>query len=163
MQIKLNAIDVFNAAILLEKRGADFYAAAAKQSEGEAENLLHQLAEMEQGHAKHFENLLAKISITGVDHSDDGKIQESSYLKALTSDRIITRETALHKDDDYGTILEKAMLIEKNSIVFYTGIKSVLSGRVPPSDVDLLIQEEMGHFRILNEALEKWLDAEKSK
>lgn len=155
MQIQLNVTDVFNAAILLEKRAAEFYQANAELFAAERALLLTDLAKMELGHARQFEGFLAKLP-DQLERAADPKDPEAiSYLNAFTSDRIITRETEIDKRDSFEQILEKAMLMEKQSVFFYTGIKNIVASQIDAARIDLLINEELAHFRMLHDALLK--------
>jgi rubrerythrin len=74
----------------------------------------------------------------------------------MTSDRIITRECQVVAGDTYDVILEKAMLIEKNSVFFYTTVKEIMQSRMSAGAVDRIIHEEVSHFSMLSEALKEW-------
>lgn len=155
MQIQLNVTDVFNAAILLEKRAAEFYETNAGLFTADREILLNDLAEMELGHARQFEGFLEKLP-DQLERAADPKNPEAiSYLQAFTSGRIITRETQIDKQDSFEQILEKAMLMEKQSVFFYTGIKNIVTTQIDAKEIDILINEELAHFRMLHKALLK--------
>ncbi len=156
MQIKLNIFDVLMAAVKLEMRGAKFYADAAKMASGTEMHLLTQLAEMEAGHAKHFSDILAEFEKSSDERPPETDEEADVYLQALTSDRIISTECQIEDGDTYPEILEKAMLIEKNSVFFYTSVKYSLLNEKAVPDLDRLIGEEVGHFRALSDALAAW-------
>lgn len=162
MQIMLNVIDVFNAAIMMEERGARFYDEAAAFASGAAQKLLYGLATMENGHAAYFRKILAGLENRLSARAEETTEEAAAYLQALTADRIITDECRLETGDTYPQILEKAMLIEKNSVFFYTSVKNVLSGAVAPGEIDGLIGEELGHFKMLSDALLSWQKQSKS-
>lgn len=156
MQITLDSFDVLNAAVLLEERGARFYAEASANAAGAEKNLLMKLAEMETGHARHFVNILAEIEKSSHTRKPEKEEDADDFLQALTSDRIITSECQFEKGDTYPEILEKAMLIEKNTVFFYTAVKGILQEGMSAADVDRLIGEEVGHFKMLSDALAAW-------
>lgn len=157
MQITLDSFDVLNAAIMLEDRGSRFYADAALLCENSQKKLLLRLAEMEQGHALTFRNLLLKLekSSSGLRKSEIDS-ESRDYLEALTSDRIITKECRIDKADDYGQILARAILIEKNSVFFYTAVRDSLLQKMTAETIDHLIAEEIVHFQMLSNALGEW-------
>lgn len=156
MQMTLKVTDVLRAAIMLEDRGAKFYADAAAVSGKEQKELLLQLSEMEQGHSLTFQKILDQVEKAA--GSDKLPVDDESrdYLEALTSDRIINSECRINKGDDYGQILDKAMLIEKNSVFFYTAVKSSLLEKMAIEHVDHLIAEEVTHFKMLSGAQARW-------
>ncbi len=156
MQIELNIADVLQAAIMLEERGTRFYSDAAELASGNERKLLEQLAGMELGHAKMFAGILAAYRAASGARETEQSEESSAYLQALTSDRIISTECQIEKDDTYPEILEKAMLVEKNSVFFYSSVKYCLLTGMPAGDIDRLIGEEIDHFRALNDALVTW-------
>ncbi|HNX75803.1 MAG TPA: ferritin family protein [Candidatus Rifleibacterium sp.] len=156
MQLVLNTVDVLQASVMLEQRGAEFYAKAASQSSGRERELLDQLSGMEAGHAKMFADLLAAYQGAVEVRQETVSEEATAFLQALTSDRIISTECQIEKGDTYPEILEKAMLIEKNSVFFYTSVKYSLLAGMPAGTVDRLIGEEIGHFKALSDALLAW-------
>ncbi|MBU1109931.1 MAG: ferritin family protein [Candidatus Riflebacteria bacterium] len=156
MTIQLDACDVFKAAIMLEERGVGFYADAAVKFSGHARNLLMQLSEMEKGHAQIFRNILAGLAAVDVVADDSDGEESAAFLQALTSDRIITDACRPDENDSYDTVLEKAMLIEKNSVFFYTTVKEIVQGKMAVGAVEKILQEELTHFKMLNDALIDW-------
>ncbi len=162
MQLTLDAFDVLNAAIMLEERGARFYSEAAAACSSDEKKLLMRLAEMEKGHAQTFRGLLEKAAKRTASRPPLSDPESREYLEAMTSDRIITEGCAFAKGDDYGQILAKAMLIEKNSVFFYTAVKSSLSEKMSVEQIDHLISEEVGHFQMLSNAQAKWRNRAKN-
>lgn len=156
MQMQLNAADVFAAAVKLEERGIRFYAEAATRFSGAASNLLMLLSGMEEGHAQHFKNILAELPASSPVTDTADAEEASAYLNALTSDRIIVEACKLLEGDTYDVILEKAMLLEKNSVFFYTMLKDTLLEHTAAEAVERIITEETTHYNMLNEALLNW-------
>ena len=156
MQIQLNAGDVFKAAIMLEERAVKFYLAAAEAADGRVRTLLEKLADMERGHARQFSTLLAEAVDSKLAAAESPDQDADDFLQVMTSDRIITRECQVVAGDTYDVILEKAMLIEKNSVFFYTTVKEIMQSRMSAGAVDRIIHEEVSHFSMLSEALKEW-------
>jgi rubrerythrin len=123
---------------------------------GNEVQLLTQLAEMEAGHAEHFSDILAEFEKSSDERQPETDEESDAYLQALTSDRIISTECQIEEGDTYPEILEKAMLIEKNSVFFYTSVKYSLLNEKSVPDLDRLVGEEIGHFRALSDALVAW-------
>ena len=148
----LSAADVFEAAILLEERGARFYADAAARCTGEAKKLLSGLSSMEKKHAERFRSILEGLRAPS--SAPEPRTEEAAqYLEALTSDRIFTEAICIGAKESYPEILEKAIVVEKNSVFFYTAVKDILSSKMEAKDVDRLIAEEIGHFHSLTDGL----------
>ena len=111
---------------------------------------------MEKGHARYFSNILGELPVSAIASDDTDAEEAKGFLQALTSDRIITSACQPDDSDGYDAILEKAMLIEKNSVFFYTTVKEIMQGRMAAGAVDKIIQEEVTHFKMLSEALSDW-------
>ncbi len=156
MQIQLNTADVLAAAIKLEERGVRFYAEAATKFSGAARTLLTLLSGMEEGHAQHFKNILTELPARGAVADAIDAEEAGTYLNALTSDRIIIEACKPMEGDTYDVILEKAMLLEKNSVFFYTMLKGILQEHTAVEAVERIIGEETTHYNMLNEALSDW-------
>jgi rubrerythrin len=52
-------------------------------------------------------------------------------------------------------VLKRAIQKEKDSIVYYTGLKDFIPGRAGKHKIDDIIEEEMRHIRILIQSLEQ--------
>ena len=108
MTFALSAADVFEAAILLEERGARFYADAAARCTGEAKKLLSGLSSMEKNHAERFRSILEELR-TSSSAPEPRPEEAAQYLEALTSDRIFTETISIGAKESYPEILEKAI------------------------------------------------------
>jgi rubrerythrin len=53
-------------------------------------------------------------------------------------------------------ILKLAIEVEKDSIVFYIGLKIFVPAKAGKDKVEEIIEEEMGHIVVLNQKLEAW-------
>jgi rubrerythrin len=75
------------------------------------------------------------------------------YLKALADTRVF-----FEKDMDPTTmkeILKAAITAEKDSIVFYLGMKELVPEKMGKAKIDDIIKEEMSHIRLLSARLVK--------
>ena len=153
MVYDFTADDVFEMAEQLERNGADFYRKAAENvSDPLAKELLIGLAEMEDEHEKTFALLRADLSnaeiITTV---FDPENESALYLRALADTRVFFEkkiDISSMKD-----ILKAAIVAEKDSIVFYLGLKDLVPDQLGKNRLDTIIKEEMGHIRILSKEL----------
>lgn len=143
--------EIVEIGIQIEKNGRDFYNTLLKQSkEVKIEELFKFLAAEEEKHIKAFQKILeqtSKYEAQGLD-SDD----YYAYMNALASEHVFTKAntgelTARSIKNDKEAI-DKAIGFEKDSIIFYEGMKKV----VPDYDkktVDALIIQEQDHLRRL--------------
>ena len=153
MMYDFNAEEIFKMAEEIEKNGARFYRNAAENvSESRKKNLLIHLAEMEDEHEKLFSTL--RKALTDSDKKEtifDPEDDSTLYLKALADTRVFFQKTL-----DFSSmekILKGAIEAEKDSIVFYLGMKKAVPDELGKNRIENIIQEEMGHIRILSKEL----------
>ena len=153
MVYDFTADDVFEMAEQLERNGAKFYRTAAENvSDPKSKELLIELAAMEDEHLKTFASLKADLTeaektTTVFDPEDESAL----YLHALADTRVF-----FEKEIDVSSmkdILKAAILAEKDSIVFYLGMKDFVPDQLGKNRLDTIIKEEMGHIRILSKEL----------
>ena len=153
MVYDFTADDVFEMAEQLERNGAKFYRTAAENvSDPKSKELLIELAAMEDEHLKTFASLKADLTeaektTTVFDPEDESAL----YLRALADTRVFFEkkiDVSSMKD-----ILKAAILAEKDSIVFYLGMKDFVPDQLGKNRLDTIIKEEMGHIRILSKEL----------
>lgn len=143
-----NAGEVFEMAIKMEKNGAAFYRQAAETVKVEAQKkMLLSLAEMEVDHEKTFTGLRQELGADNPDYYDPSG-EAAAYLKS-----IVDTEVFFKREIDFSsmkTILREAVMAEKDSIVFYLGIKAMVPDESGKKKIEAIIQEEMGHIRLLS-------------
>ncbi len=153
MSYDFNADDVFEMAEQIERNGAVFYRqAAADIKDPEAKNFLSDLAVMEDGHEQTFAALRKKLT-EAEKHSTvfDPEGEAASYLKALADTRIFFEKEI--DTTSLQAILKAAILAEKDSIVFYLGMKDLVPENLGQSRLDSIIKEEMSHINQLSRRL----------
>lgn len=153
MGLDFNADEVFEIAEQIERNGANFYRAAAKAIANEDKRkLLINLAEMEDEHEQTFKNLRSELS-------EDDKImttfdpqgETENYLRALADTRVFYEKEI--DTTSFEEILKSAITAEKDSIVFYLGMKDVVPAHSGKEKLDDIIKEEMSHIRLLSSEL----------
>jgi len=153
MVYDFTADDVFEMAEQLERNGADFYRKAAENvSDPKSKELLIGLANMEDEHEKTFASIRADLTETEkITTIFDPENESSLYLRALADTRVFFEkkiDTSSMKE-----ILKAAIVAEKDSIVFYLGLKDFVPNQLGKNRLDTIIKEEMGHIRILSKEL----------
>lgn len=153
MSYDFTAQDVFEIAEQIEKNGAVFYRkAAADVADPDAKNFLSDLAAMEADHEKTFSAMRKRLSeAEKVQTVFDPGNEAAAYLKALADTRIF-----FEKEIDTSSmqaILKAAILAEKDSIVFYLGMKDLVPPGLGQSRLDDIIKEEMAHIKMLSHRL----------
>nr|MBC8391582.1 rubrerythrin [Deltaproteobacteria bacterium] len=81
----------------------------------------------------------------------DPEGESTLYLRALADTRVFfEKEIDVTSMED---ILKSAITAEKDSIVFYLGMKDLVPDKFGKGRLDDIINEEMGHIRILSKEL----------
>jgi rubrerythrin len=159
MSTLFNAGEIFEIAIQIEKNGVKFYNHAAKMAKLKAskEKFIN-LAKMEAEHADTFtalKNDLLKSEKESDIYDPYGELK--LYLNAFAEGKIFDVNMdpvlLLGMDPLPGEVVKLAMDMEKDSIVFYLGIKEMMSESAGKNKIDTIIAEEMNHLRLLGEEL----------
>ena len=160
MSYLFNADEVFEIAVQIEKNGAAFYRKAARLfSDKDRRQTLLELAEMEDNHEKTFEAMRAQLAGPeqeggGADPDD----QAALYLKMFSDNQVfdITKDPGefITETTSLGEILMKAIGCERESILFYVGIKSIVPEALGRDKIDVIIREEVGHITVLNDHID---------
>ena len=153
MSYDFNANEVFEMAEQMERNGAKFYRDAAETATDPSnKELLIGLAKMEEAHEKIFESMRAEL--TAAEKAStvfDPSGEASLYLRALADSRVF-----FEKEIDVTSmmeILKSAIEAEKDSIVFYLGMKEAVPDKLGRDRIENIIKEEMGHIRLLSKEL----------
>ena len=153
MSYDFNADEIFKMAEQMEKNGAAFYRNAAKNvTEEKNKEMLLKLAAMEDEHEKIFVRMRSELTdreraATVFDPQGEAVL----YLKALVDTRVFFNkeiDTTSMKD-----ILKEALIAEKDSIVFYLGMKEMVPEKLGKSRLDSIIKEEMNHIKLIGREL----------
>ncbi len=153
MSYDFNADDIFEMAEQLEINGAKFYRKAADGiSAPDSKVFLLELAGMEDEHLKTFHELRATLagnekSPTVFDPQDEAVL----YLRALADMRVFFEKKMT--GTSMKEIILSAIEAEKDSIVFYIGMKDAVPEKSGRDKIEAIIKEEMGHIRILSSQL----------
>jgi len=153
MSIDFNADEVFEIAEQIERNGAKFYRTAAENvTDVDKRKILINLAEMEDKHEQTFKTMRSELSQDEkVVTTFDPEGESERYLRALADTRVF-----YEKEIDitsFEEILKAAIAAEKESIVFYLGMKAVVPAHLGKEKLDGIIKEEMGHISLLSKEL----------
>ena len=155
MGITFNANEIFEMAEEIERNGAKFYRqTAANASDKETKQMLLDMAAMEDGHLKTFEEMREQLS--GQEKGwtvFDPDNQSVRYLQAMADARgyegKITPTKELTGNETLLEILEIALNSENESVVFYLGLKELVPVRAGRDKVEAIIMEELSHITTL--------------
>lgn len=159
MSITFSANEIFEMAEELERNGSRFYRQAAESfKEPAKQQLLLSLAEMEDMHELTFEAMRnhltdAEREVDTFDPDDEAGM----YLRAMADGHVfdLSQPPAekLTGNESFTDILKIAIDCEKDSIVFYLGLKDLVPAKEGKDKIDAIIREEMGHISLLNKQL----------
>jgi len=153
MSYDFNADEVFEIAEQIERNGAKFYRIAAENIPDENnKKLLLNLATMEDEHEQTFKTLRTELSrdekvLTTFD--PDG--ESEGYLRSLADTRVFYEKEI--DSSSFKEVLKSAITAEKDSIVFYIGMKDVVPSHLGKDKLDGIIKEEMSHIKLLSKKL----------
>jgi len=153
MSYDFNVDEVFEMAEQMERNGAKFYRNAAETAaDPSKKEMLIGLSKMEEAHEKIFETMRAELSSAEKASTVfDPSGEASQYLRALVDSRVF-----FEKDIDVTSmveILKSAIEAEKDSIVFYLGMKEAVPKKLGKDRIEAIIKEEMGHIQMLTKHL----------
>ena len=153
MSIDFNADEVFEIAEQIERNGAKFYRSVAqKVTDSSKKQLLTDLAEMEDEHEQTFKTLRSQLSMDEkIQTTFDPEGESEKYLRALADTRVFYEKEV--DTTSFEEILKSAITAEKDSIVFYLGMKDVVPAHLGKQKLDDIIKEEMTHIQLLSKEL----------
>ncbi len=157
MGVVFNANEVFSMAEKIERNGAKFYRKAADNNP-DSKDLLLDLASKEDEHLATFsemhESIAGKPSESNV-FDPDGEAQ--MYLDKIADGHVFDTQKdpsdLLQGSESLSDILRLAIGLEKDSIVFYVGLRELVPASLGRDKVDVIIKEEMTHIVTLSSAL----------
>ena len=155
MPITFNANEIFEMAEEIERNGARFYRQAAENStDGKTKQILLDMASVEDGHLKTFKEMRKQLSDREKGWTVfDPDNQSVLYLQAIADARGYEGKMAPTKeltgDETPKEILEIALNSEKESVVFYFGLKGIVPARAGRDKVEAIIIEELSHITTL--------------
>lgn len=155
MTITFNANEIFEMAEEIERNGARFYRKAAQNaSDDQAKQMLLDMADMEDGHLKTFQNMREELS----NHEKEPTVFDPDneavlYLQAMADSRGYegkkSPDEELSGNETTKEILEIALNSEKESVVFYFGLKNLVPQKAGRDKVEAVIIEELSHITTL--------------
>ena len=161
MSITFNADEIFEMAAEIERNGAKFYrSAAANTSDDNVKKVLLDLATVEEGHLVTFKQMRKELSGQEKSHSlYDPDDQCMAYLQAMADangyEGKVSPTIELTGNESIREILEIAVNSEKESVVFYYGLKEMVPVNAGRDKVENIILEELSHITILTEHLKQ--------
>jgi rubrerythrin len=160
VNVTLSALEVFEIAEQIERNGAKFYRRAATLfGDSEVCQLFIKLADWEVEHEQIFRDMGKRMygsNTASMSCRPESALPDPKVMAGLAIFGIRAEPTEeLSGKESLDDILKRAVEKEKDSIVFYNGLKDFLSDPADRAAVDRILTEEMKHIRILHELLDK--------
>jgi rubrerythrin len=160
MSIRFNADEVFEMAVHIEQNGVAFYQKAAAKAPEEHRDFLLSLARMEEEHERLFKGMRKALSdVERQDTTYDPYQEALQYLNELADARGGEGDPkvaeALTGDESIEEILRIAVGLEKESILFYVGLKDLVPEELGHKNIDKIIAEERKHVVQISEKLKE--------
>ena len=154
MTLSFNMDEILKIAEQIERNGSRFYRRAAESSADEAsKSKLLELADMEDSHEKTFALMRSELSgreTQSIAFDPNGEAEQ--YLMAMADGNVFDR-TADPADLVAGIplkdLLSVAIGLEKDSILFYLGLRDLIPETRGREKVDGIVKEEMSHVVLL--------------
>lgn len=157
MYHKFNAKEILEMAEQIEKNGYDFYKKAATDVKDPAiKSFLNELADMELKHESIFDTM--KQDLPGSEKEEvvfDPYEETALYIQALADTRVFYQKRI--DTSSVEEVLKEAIVAEKESIVFYLGMKDMVPTSSGKAKIDEIIKEEMKHIQIISNKLLHYL------
>ena len=159
MGITFNADEIFEMAEEIERQGAKFYSEASKKAtDDELKKFFVELSTMEAGHLKILADMRKHLTEAEKTASTyDPNNEAALYLKTMAEAKgwegRISPTQKLTGAESMKEVIEIALNSEKESVVFYYGLRSMVSEKAGRDKIEQIIMEELSHIRTLLEYL----------
>jgi len=137
----------------------NFYKAASNAvADPKAKEMLSNLAEWEVGHEKLFRDM--RVGLTEDQRRPmvfDPHNEMGLYLKATADQVVFTSKMDPAKmigdEPSFKKILDAALEREKESVVFYAGMKRFVPASLGADKIEAILQEEVSHVAMITQRL----------
>jgi rubrerythrin len=154
-----NADEAFEMAEKIEKNGAAFYRKAAEKAKtANAKKLFEGLAKWELTHREIFATMRSELAAEQTEPLVyDPESETGMFLKAMADGHVFDTTVDVSKfftgKETIKDIFKTALKMERDSIIFYLGLKDVVASKQGKDKVGDIIKEEMRHIAFLNKEL----------
>lgn len=158
MGVQFNIDEVLEIAEQIERNGGKFYRAAAEVIEDQKNRqMLESLAALEDQHEKTFAAMREELLPTEKEVATFDPDEELGYYLRAMADRKVfdvskdpVEMMAERGVKTMADILTMAIGMEKDSVVYYLGMKAIVHQDQGKEKIDKIIKEEMSHIGILS-------------
>jgi rubrerythrin len=160
MGITFDTDEVFEMAEEIERNGARLYRQAAENAADEdIKKLFADMAAMEDNHLETFRRMRRESADEEKRHvSFDPDNQAALYVQAMArgrgSEGMKSTVAKFTGKEPAREILEAALEAEKESVLFYFGLRSMARHQADKDRIEAIIEEELGHVTVIHDRLE---------
>ncbi len=153
MSFTYNADEIFEMALQIERNGVQFYCRAAEKTDDPDHRvLLADLADMERCHEAVFAEMKEEFSKKEKEPAAFDPAGEAVlYLQALANMRVFFEKKI--DPTSMEEILKSAIDAEKDSIIFYLGMRDLVPEKNGKDRIEAIIGEEKKHIQLLSKEL----------
>jgi rubrerythrin len=157
MSIDFNADEIFQLGVQIETNEKTFYKTVARNTfDPSVKGLFSELAKWESEHQELFEQLRKVLPDSAKRETlFDPEGELSLYMSAMAESHVFIKDKEIlalaSKCKTPAEALDLAITFEKDSVVFFTTMKSVVPEHLGKEKLDLLINEEIRHIFILTQ------------
>lgn len=157
MSMKQSAVAILETADQIEIAGAKFYRRAATLVENGEQEIFLKLAELEDSHQCYFDSLKCLYSDADVQNMLDLDSANGRGLQAIAESHVLNSLEAFLDMDNLSMldILQKALEFEKETVVYFSSLKSVIINPTEKDKIDLIIFEETSHVGSLTQKIQE--------
>jgi len=160
MTVTFNAFEVFEIAEQIERNGINFYIRAAELfDDPDTCQMFLRLAEWEREHERLFVRMKQKLSEQDrqeITLEPDDLLPDPRVMAGLAVFGIRSKPAEeLRGRQNRTDVMRRAVEKEKDSIVFYHGLKEFVPAKADKEKIDDIIKEEMKHIVILDQSLKE--------
>ncbi len=159
MSVTFNANEVFEMAEQIERNGAKFYREAAAKTAGQdLKDMFLNMADMEDGHLQTFQTMRRELNEkekaeTTFDPYNEATLYLQTMADSKGSEGLKSPTEKLTGKESPQELLEIAIGAEKNSVLFYVGLKDLVGAQAGRDKVEAIIREEVRHVADLRRQL----------
>jgi rubrerythrin len=140
--------EIVNFAIEREQQSAELYQMLADNTvNAEHKKIFEQLVEEEHHHEEFYANILDQVKKEQSPNVHEGE-EYAAYMKALIDEARTLKSVSDLNINDIKAVLDYGIGREKDSVVFYTGLKNFVP-ETAKAHIDDIIREEAKHIAIL--------------
>ncbi|HCO94623.1 MAG TPA: rubrerythrin [Phycisphaerales bacterium] len=161
MTVTFNAFEVFEIAEQIERNGTDFYIRAAELfDDPDICQMFLRLAEWEREHELIFAGMKQQLSEQSRQAGNSGPDDLLPDPRVMAGLAVFGMRSypaeELRGRQEKTDIIRRAVEKEKDSIVFYHGLKEFVPAGADKEKIDDIIKEEMGHIVTLDQSLKQY-------